>query len=211
MKIGLIGLAGAGKDTVAAMLLDELSAYGYSIDRYAKPLKDAARSIFGDNFDDRDVKEVVVDVDPDTVIEASFNALHSCKLTIDENDKASELFFEHLGFKDQMSPREYQQVFGTEVGRATRTTIWSDRLTKSNRNLIIPDVRFAGELEDFNILIIRHPIAKGTVHSSELLATEMQSGLDDSYNTILFNDSTLEHLKQQVTQLAHKLIKRGLI
>ena len=207
MKIGLIGLAGAGKDTVADMLIKVLD--GYTIDRYAKPLKVAAKTIFGDSFDDRDVKEATVDVDPDTVIEASFKALQSCKLTFEENDKASELFFDHLGFKDRLSPREYQQVLGTEVGRATRSTIWSDRLTKSKRKLIIPDVRFVSELVDYNILITRHPVSKGSVHPSELLATEMQLGLDESYDYVIFNNSSLEHLQAEVNHLVNHLKNRG--
>lgn len=214
MKIGLIGLAGAGKDTAAEILQRILAEHGktYKIDRFAKPLKEAAREVFGDKFDDRDVKEVPVKVDQDIMIEASFKALRSCRLTEDEMDKASELFFDHLGFCDFLSPRKYQQLLGTEVGRATRSTVWSDRITKSKANLLIPDVRFVGEMVEHNILIVRKPIGfLGTVHSSELLATEMQLGLDNSYDSLIFNGGNIDELESKLRTHIETLIKNGVI
>lgn len=214
MRIGLIGLAASGKDTAAEILQRILSEHGktYKIDRFAKPLKEAAREVFGDTFDDRDVKEVPVKVDQDTMIEASFKALRKCKLTEAELDKASELFFDHIGFYQFLSPRKYQQLLGTEVGRATRGTVWSDRLTKSNRNLVVPDVRFTGEMLDYNILITRYPVnLQGSVHASELLATEMQLGLDTSYDAMFTNNGTIEELKTKLREHILTLVKQGVI
>lgn len=214
MKLGLIGLAGAGKDTAAEILQRILSEHGktYKIDRFAKPLKQAACEVFGDKFDDRDVKEVPVKVDQDTMIEASFKALRSCRLTDDEMDKASELFFEHLGFLNILSPRKYQQLLGTEIGRAVRTTVWSDRITKSTANLIVPDVRFAGEVVDYNILITRHPVGlHGAPHASELLATEMQLGLDESYDAMFTNTGTIDELESKLRTHIETLIKNEVI
>lgn len=210
MKLGICGLANAGKDTAAVILQELLTLDSqtpqYTIDRYAKPLKVAARTIFGDKFDGRDYKEVPVKVDQDTVIEASFKALRSAKLTDEEMDKASELFFDHIGFYNHLSPRKYQQLLGTEVGRATRSTIWSDRLTKCNRNIIVPDVRFGSELLDVNILIRRTPVGlHGTVHASELLATEMLLGLDESYTAMIGNTGTIEDLKSNLQSILHLL------
>lgn len=214
MKIGLIGLAGAGKDTAALIIAKVLKEHGrdYKIDRFAKPLKQAAREVFGSTFDDRDVKEVPVKVDQDVMIEAAFKALRSCRLTEQEMDKASELFFDHLGFWNFLSPRKYQQLLGTEVGRATRTTVWSDRLTQSKANLIVPDVRFAGEVLDYNILITRQPVPlHGTVHSSELLATEMQLGLDTSYDALITNTGTMVEFETKLCSHIEILIKQGVI
>lgn len=217
VKIGLIGLAGSGKDTAALLIREILVERGidrvdYKIDRFAKPLKEAAREVFGDTFDDRDVKEVPVKVDQDTMIEASFKALRKCKLTEAEMDKASELFFEHLGFCNHLSPRKYQQLLGTEVGRATRSTVWSDRITKSTANLIVPDVRFGGEVVDHNILITRHPIGlHGSVHASEVLATEMQLGLDTSYDAMFTNNGTIDELKTKLREHILTLVKQGVI
>ena len=213
MKIGLIGLAGAGKDTAALLIQKILADNGraYKIDRFAKPLKDAAREVFGDTFDDRDVKEVPVKVDQDTMIEASFKALRKCRLNDAEMDKASELFFEHLGFCDYMSPRKFQQLLGTEVGRATRSTVWSDRITKSTVDLIVPDVRFDGEVVDYNILITRHPVGVGSVHASEVLATEMQLGLNESYDALFTNTGTIDELEAKLRTYIETLIKQEVI
>ena len=146
------------------------------------------------------------------MIEASFKALRSCRLTDDEMDKASELFFEHLGFLNILSPRKYQQLLGTEVGRAVRSTVWSDRLTKSTANLIVPDVRFAGEVLDYNILIVRNPIGYyGNVHQSELLAVEMQLGLDNSYDALFYNSGTIDELEVKLRQHIEQLIKNEVI
>ena len=46
MLIGLVGLIGSGKDTVAERLV---SHHGYVRDSFAKSLKDATASIFGWN------------------------------------------------------------------------------------------------------------------------------------------------------------------
>ena len=46
MLIGLVGLIGSGKDTVAERLV---SHHGYKRDSFAKSLKDATASIFGWN------------------------------------------------------------------------------------------------------------------------------------------------------------------
>ncbi|AHY26802.1 putative dNMP kinase [Acinetobacter phage vB_AbaP_Acibel007] len=213
MKIGLIGLAGAGKDTAALLIQKILTDNGkaYKIDRFAKPLKDAAREVFGATFDDRDVKEVPVKVDQDTMIEASFKALRKCRLTEAEMDKASELFFEHLGFWNYLSPRKYQQLLGTEVGRAARSTVWSDRITKSTANLIVPDVRFDGEVVDYNILITRHPVGVGSVHASEVLATEMQLGLNESYDAMFTNTGTIDELESKLRTHIENLIKQEVI
>ena len=54
MQIAMIGLAGAGKDTSALILQRVLKERGmdFIIDRYAAPLKRAAREVFGKDFDD---------------------------------------------------------------------------------------------------------------------------------------------------------------
>ena len=62
MRVGIIGFAGSGKDTIAKMLQEQLWEQGYccGIERFASPLKDLARAVFGNDFDDRSVKEVLV-------------------------------------------------------------------------------------------------------------------------------------------------------
>jgi len=177
MKITMIGLAGAGKDTSALILQRVLAEQGYKfeIERYAKPLKTAAERVFGKDFDDRDFKEVPVKVNQDRMIEATFDCLHSLKFTEAEHEQASELFFEHLGFKPVLSPREYQQVLGTEVVRTVRQSAWVDRLKNvTDRNLIITDTRFENEVQYTNILVRRFENLDRPKHPSEHLAWDLQ-------------------------------------
>lgn len=204
MKIGLIGLAGAGKDTSAVILQRVLAEQGlkFEIDRYAAPLKNAAKEVFGANFDERSVKEVDVFVNQDTMIEASFRCLRRLGFTEAEHDKASELFFEHIGFLEYLSPRLYQQLLGTEVVRAVRPSAWVDRIRRLNRNIIIPDARFENEVSDCNLLITRFQNIDKPKHPSEYLAWDLQfTGKVLPVDTININNeqgTTLELLEERI-------------
>ncbi|AYR04380.1 deoxynucleoside monophosphate kinase [Acinetobacter phage vB_AbaP_APK14] len=211
-KIGLIGLAGAGKDTVAVILQEALKGIGqeFEIDRYAGLLKEAARQVFGENFDDRNVKEVDKFVDlylADKIIDATdYVYLKLNRLDIDL-DEWNELCQKHIDSCTWMSPRKFQQLLGTEVGRAIDPDIWVNYLKNQDRNLIIPDVRFGNEDVDFNILITRHPVPKGTLHASEVYAAELQLS-DNPYDYvdyIIHNDGSIEDLKRKVQQLVNKI------
>ena len=176
MQIAMIGLAGAGKDTSALILQRVLKERGmnFEVDRYAAPLKTAARTVFGPKFDDRDVKEVPVWIDNDTAIEA---ALHCCKelgFTDEEFDKASEAYFEVMPVTP-VSPRLYQQLLGTDIVRNTRKSAFVDRLRNDKtRNLIITDTRFENELCLKNILVRRFENIDKPKHPSEHLAWDLQ-------------------------------------
>ncbi|WEM05749.1 dNMP kinase [Acinetobacter phage vB_AP_P1489] len=216
-KIGLIGLAGAGKDTVAVILQEALKDIGqeFEIDRYASILKEAARQVFGENFDDRDVKEETVFVTPQ-LWDKLWDAVDYTALNVADGEqyisghmydllmtKADEVF----GSLTWISPRLFQQLLGTEVGRAIDANIWVNYLKNQDRNLIIPDVRFDNELVDFNILITRHPVPKGKLHSSEVFAAELQLS-DNPYDYVdyvIHNDGSIEDLKRKVQQLVNKI------
>lgn len=175
MRIGILGLAGAGKDTTALLLQQALAEKGYTfkIDRFAAPLKDAARKVFGSNFDDRDIKEVPVPVDPDHMLEVVYWMCDSLGFTDAEMDKASELFAETLGILDVCSPRKFQQLLGTDVVRVVRPTAWVDRISGLHGNYIIPDCRFENELQGTNILIARYGFVPKPEHPSEHLAWDL--------------------------------------
>lgn len=177
MQIAMIGLAGAGKDTSALILQRVLKERGmdFEIDRYAAPLKTAARTVFGPKFDDRDVKEVPVWVDYDTAIEAALHCCHELGFTDEEHDAASEAFFEAMPLSSRISPRLYQQLLGTEVVRNTRKSAFLDRLRNDKtRNLIITDTRFENELCFKNILVRRFENIDKPKHPSEHLAWDLQ-------------------------------------
>lgn len=211
VKIGLIGLAGAGKDTVAVILQEALKEVGqeFEIDRYAGLLKETAQAVFGDNFDDRDVKEVLIPFTFDLKLKV---IVELCNLAIKLNlttqtYRYNQLCAEHFAALDEISPRLFQQLLGTEVGRAIDENIWVNYLKNQDRNLIIPDVRFGNEDVDFNILITRHPVPQGKLHASEVYAAELQLS-DNPYDYVdyvIHNDGSIEDLKRKVQQLVNKI------
>ncbi|ASN73491.1 dNMP kinase [Acinetobacter phage vB_ApiP_P1] len=211
-KVGLIGLAGAGKDTVAVILQEALKERGqvFEIDRYAGLLKEAARQVFGENFDDRNVKEVDKFVDlylADKIIDATDYVYLKLNRSDIDLDEWNDLCQKHIDSCTWMSPRKFQQLLGTEVGRAIDPDIWVNYLKNQDRNLIIPDVRFGNEDVDFNILITRHPVPKGTLHASEVYAAELQLS-DNPYDYVdyvIHNDGSIEDLKRKVQQLVNKI------
>ncbi|AQN32683.1 dNMP kinase [Acinetobacter phage vB_AbaP_AS11] len=211
-KVGLIGLAGAGKDTVAVILQEALKERGqvFEIDRYAGLLKEAARQVFGENFDDRNVKEVDKFVDlylADKIIDATDYVYLKLNRSDIDLDEWNDLCQKHIDSCTWMSPRKFQQLLGTEVGRAIDPNIWVNYLKNQDRNLIIPDVRFGNEDVDFNILITRHPVPQGKLHASEVYAAELQLS-DNPYDYVdyvIHNDGSIEDLKRKVQQLVNKI------
>lgn len=211
-KIGLVGLAGSGKDTAALLLQRVLAEQGkhFTIDRYAALLKKCAQMAFGDNFDDRDVKEEMVFVTPtlaDKMIDATDYCQYELGLSGAEFKTWNTLCTQHLDKLTWVSPRLFQQLLGTEVGRALNPNIWVDYLKTHKYSVIVPDVRFDNELLDINILITRSAIPFGKLHTSEVLAAELQL-MDEPYqyvDYVIHNSGTLEELETKIRFLATTL------
>ena len=125
--VGITGLAGCGKDTVAKMLADQ---HRYHIYRLAQPLKDALNEMFGwrpEQWEDREWKER-------TAIVSSY-----------QNERR------HF---DCYSPRQLAQWLGTEVGRTLggedvwvnlMERHWLNDLPYDGDRMVVPDVRFDNE------------------------------------------------------------------
>ena len=170
MQIGILGLAGAGKDT-AAQIISRIT--GLPIHRYADPLKVATRKVFGRNFDNRDVKEVPVPFYghkiEDRAIEAAMDLCCDLGFQGAKADKFQELFFEVMCLP-MMSPRQFQQLLGTDVCRAVDADCFIKTMPKV---AVIPDVRFENELAyDLNILINRD-VPSVSLHKSEAFVKEV--------------------------------------
>ena len=155
MRIGITGLAGAGKDT-AAEILSEIS--GIKVARYAAPLKQAALFVFGSTFDNRDTKEVRVPFYgtelEDRAIDAAIELEHILFHTERERDEFSDRFMQIVHPENELSPREFQQLVGTECARAVSSTVFQDYLTRTHSHAIIPDVRFKEEADVLDWLIV---------------------------------------------------------
>lgn len=206
--IGLLGLAGSGKDTTAEILQRVLHEQGmhFEIKKYAGLLKEATRLAFGDNFDDRDVKEERMFVTP-TLADKIIDATDYIWLKLGFGQEHFELFndlcIKHIDSKTWMSPREFQQLLGTDVVRAIDPDTWVKYLTEQDGNYIISDVRFANELVDYNVLLCRHGIADIAEHVSEgftrsLLQDVAHMDAPYLHDYTLWNNGTLEELERNI-------------
>lgn len=208
MKLGLLGLAGSGKDVAAEILQRVLLEQGFEfeIKKYAGLLKEATRLAFGDNFDDRDVKEEQVFVTPtlaDNIIDATDYIWLKLGFGQEHFELFNDLCIKHIDSKTWMSPREFQQLLGTDVVRAIDPDTWVKYLTEQDGNYIISDVRFANELVDYNVLLCRHGIADIAEHVSEgftrsLLQDVAHTDAPYLHDYTLWNNGTLEELERNI-------------
>lgn len=210
IKIGLLGLAGSGKDIAAEILQRVLHEQGmhFEIKKYAGLLKEATRLAFGDNFDDRDVKEERVFVTP-TLADKIIDATDYIWLKLGFGQEHFELFndlcIKHIDSKTWMSPRDFQQLLGTDVVRSIDPDAWVKYLTEQDGNYIISDVRFANELVDYNVLLWRdNPTSAAELHVSELFAVscmhdvQRSDPIDYLHDYTLWNKGTLEELERNI-------------
>lgn len=211
MKIGITGLAGAGKDTAGAILqriLKETTGVHYCLGRYASPLKSIAEDTFGNTFDARDVKDQAVFVTPvlaDKLIDAC--DLFGQSLSYDDYDKFMAELDTTLFNKTWLSPRDVQLAVGT-AGRNLYRDIWVNYLKRNPFPMIVTDVRFPNELLDYNILISKGKSVLNNlaVHNSELMCIEFATGLQDPLQSgidyVIVNNSTKEDLETKLRFLA---------
>ena len=182
MRIGITGLAGAGKDT-AAEILSELS--GIKVARYAAPLKQAALFVFGSTFDNRDTKEVRVPFYgtalEDRAIEAANELQHILFSEWSERDDFAERFMQIVHPQEELSPREFQQLVGTECARAVSSTVFQDYLTRTHSYAIIPDVRFKEEVDVLDWLIVIDRDVPKLNHPSEDFAWNLIKNYRDGF------------------------------
>ena len=195
MRIGITGLAASGKDT-AAEILSELS--GIKVARYAAPLKQAALFVFGSTFDNRDTKEVRVPFYgtalEDRAIEAAIELQHILFRTERERDEFTERFMQIVHPQEELSPREFQQLVGTECARAVSSTVFKEYLKRKHAHAIIPDVRFKEEADVLDWLIVIDRDVPKLNHSSEDLAWNLIQGYRDCAPSDYLDDSNIMNL-----------------
>ena len=125
MIIGVTGLIGSGKDTIADYLC---TFHGFKRVSFAASLKDAVASVFGW---DRELLE------------------GSTKSSREWREKRDEWWSERLGMN--ITPRWVLQYWGTEVCRnGFHKDIWvasvENKLRQTKDNIVITDCRFANEV-----------------------------------------------------------------
>jgi hypothetical protein len=145
MIIGIDGYAGAGKDTIADLLVKR----GFTKLSFADALRESVVHATGfslNTFLDRDIKD------------RKFGETYTLSTTV------LTKFCHYLGYPDKTqdvidqfsgtlidSPRHLLQFLGTEVGRsALSPTIWLDKYDEKRAGLglvVTPDARFSNERE----------------------------------------------------------------
>ena len=211
MRIGITGLAASGKDT-AAEILSELS--GIKVARYAAPLKQAALFVFGSTFDNRDTKEVRVPFYgtalEDRAIEAANELQHILFRDWRERDDFAERYMQIVHPQEELSPREFQQLVGTECARAVSSTVFQDYLIRTRSYAIIPDVRFEEEVDVLDWLIVIDRDVPKLNHPSEDLAWNLiqgyRDGAPDDYlddlgimnSAYIKNNGTIQELRTEL-------------
>ena len=164
--LGMTGPAGAGKDTAASMLVEEL---GYETYALASPIKALVNSLFGWGYHHSEgylkEKELPVSFRAD-----SFSGFKYCwnKYNLDSHTDATSVMgavsiFNTLElspndfteFTGEISPRRAYQLVGTEWGRSIKDTIWLDIATENiSKGTIITDVRFPNERDWLDLSLI---------------------------------------------------------
>jgi hypothetical protein len=189
MLIGLVGLIGSGKDTVADFLVKE---HGYQRDSFAKALKDAVSAIFGW---DRALLEGATQ--ESRMWRERIDPYWSNKL-----DKA-------------VTPRYILQYWGTEVMRGHfHDSIWIDSFTAryGGGNIVLSDTRFINEINTIRdlqgkvVLVRRGPIPtqqemqERSVHQSEW------DWIGQRFDYEIDNSGNLEDLRTQVGLMVRSLL-----
>ena len=129
MLIGIVGLIGSGKDTVAERLVKK---HGFVKDSFAKSLKDAVSAMF--NWD-REMLE---------------GRGESSRYWREQPDK-----FWSEKFGKEVTPRWVLQYFGTEVMRQNMYDgIWVDSVVNRYKGIptVISDTRFQNEIKTIKAL-----------------------------------------------------------
>ena len=224
MIIGFTGLARSGKDTTVAIIQGLLqNKQRVEVKRFASPLKVLAYSAFGENFDEPDVKEKVVQVAVNKLASVkaqcisyihSYNGRSTAPISIQDFETLFEQVFKPYrkrGYGYSLSPRLLQQLIGTDVFRKLADNFWVELLlatTKENVITLIPDVRFPNELAVCDVIIhVSRKTASNLNHPSENMAKEIEKkGLDTYLNANqmslpyiqLDNNGSLSDLKQLI-------------
>lgn len=224
MIIGLVGKAGVGKDT-AAQILSKLK--DMPIASFARPLHEAAKFVFGDDCLERDKKETPMPFGID-----GFNRLlddwlipflntEEVQFVIKEND---QIFYNQIwpvfndpvtgNFYEQLSPRKFMQLLGTEYFRFCMDNFFVRLMRNSYKDVIIPDVRFENEAAICDLLIgIYRDVPSVNNHSSEEFAELIVGDNDDGESGTVrisggvWHDYLIVHNNQDISDLEQKLQK----
>lgn len=226
--LGFTGYAGAGKDTLAEMVADELKKSGFEIEflSFADPIRSIADDL-GFTPYARETKEIYSEVMFPDFEQALMEAIERNLSGLVSDDDLAMLFAYTLDeLREQgnlcgdtltISPRRLCQIIGTEGGRAVRDSFWEEVLsaqTEVDADEIVPvvflvtDVRYPNEAEIPNRLVYvgRDDVAPVADHESE---QHIKSIAENVAHDAVSNNGTLEELSLCARDLATSIIVEG--
>ena len=184
MLIGIVGLIGSGKDTVANGLVEK---HGYIRDSFAKSLKDAVSSMF--NWDRE-------------MLEGNTTSSRHWR------EQPDKFWSERLG--KPVTPRWVLQHFGTEVMRGKMYDgIWVDSCIGryKGQNTVISDTRFINEIKTIRahggiILCVKRGSLPTKKEMQDKGAHQSEwDWLENDYEITINNDGSLDDLYAKVDDL----------
>lgn len=208
--VGVGGNAGAGKDTLADVLVKK---YGFTKLAFADSLKEMCSKVFElplNYFYDREIK------DSDFLVPLEFNEEHVeaivdyCKeFGVNIKDVKTQTISELYLGKSLNSPREVMQFIGTEVCRDNIDpniwiTIIKNTINKNpNKSYVVSDCRLPNERKlikelDGYMTLVKRPNLDIIMGSKLNHASESGIGTEDDYDAIFNNESTLGSFQEAV-------------
>ena len=188
MLIGIVGLIGSGKGTVADRLVEK---HGYVKDSFAKSLKDAVAAMF--NWDR-------------SMLEGDTTSSRHWR------EQPDKFWSERLG--KPVTPRWVLQHFGTEVMRGQMYDgIWLDSCMGryKGQNTVIADTRFVNEIKTIKahggkIICVKRGDLPSQKEMQERGAHRSEwDWLNSDFDFIIDNYGTKDELFQKVDELVISL------
>jgi hypothetical protein len=201
MIIGVCGLIGSGKDTIADYLVN---IHEFRRDSFAATLKDAVAAVFGW---DRDMLE------------------GRTRSSREWREQSDAWWSQRLG--QNITPRWILQWWGTEVCRkGFHDDIWiaslENKLRASRDDVVISDCRFPNEIAAIRaqgghvIRVVRGPdpgwfqqarehLTQGASPPSELPHQSEWAWAGTEFDRVISNDGSLDDLYRQITDLVQDL------
>jgi len=189
MLIGLVGLIGSGKDTVASRLAKK---HNFKRDSFAKSLKDAVSNIFG--WD-----RILLEGDT--------------KESREWREQPDKFWSDRFG--KSVTPRWILQYFGTEVCRGGMLdSLWVDSLVSryKGENTVISDTRFENEIRIIRqnggkiVLVKRSEIPSREEMKASGAHKSEWDWIGSKFDYIIDNNSTFENLENNVDRMIKHLL-----
>ena len=190
MLIGIVGLIGSGKDTVAEHLVTQ---HGYTRDSFAKSLKDAVSAMF--NWDRE-------------MLEGNTESSRHWR------EQPDTFWSEKFG--KPVTPRWVLQHFGTEVMRGNMyDAIWVDSCIGryKGQNTVISDTRFPNEVKKIRehggiIILVKRGddpewftnYVEGNIEPTGIHSSEY-AWAKEEFDYVIENNGTKEQLSAKIDEL----------